>query len=133
MKRIIKHYVVNTFALYIASEIAEGLVFSGGLQTMFLTGGGLTLITIFAKPIINLLLLPLNMISFGLFSWVSSAIALYLVTLIITDFKIVKFAYAGWSSNLFSIPPIDLKGVLAFIAFSFIISFVSSFMYWLTK
>jgi uncharacterized membrane protein YvlD (DUF360 family) len=109
------------------------LVFSKGIQTIFLTGGGLTLVTMFAKPVINLLLLPLNLISFGLFSWVSSAIALYLVTLIVSDFKILKFTYAGYSTDFFSIPSLDFKGILAFIAFSFIISFISSFMYWLTK
>jgi len=133
MKRILRHYLVNTLALYIASVAISGLVFEKGFETVFTAGAGLTAISIFVRPIINLLLLPINLVTFGLFRWVTSTIALYLVTLVIPGFSIAGFAFAGFVSKWFDLPAIDVSSVLAFVAFSFVISLISSLMYWLIK
>lgn len=131
MKKILRHYVVNTFILYIVSQIASGLHFENGLETIVITGAGLTVASLLAKPIINLLLLPINLITFNLFKWVSSAIALYLVTLVIPGFKITGFVFAGLSSQWLDLPAISLSGFIAYVAFSFIFSILASFIYWL--
>lgn len=133
MKRILRHYLVNTLALYIASVAISGLVFEKGFETVFLAGAGLTAISIFVRPIINLLLLPINLVTFGLFRWVTSTIALYLVTLVIPGFTISGFQFAGLTSKWFDLPTMDVSGVLSYVAFSFVISLISSLMYWLIK
>jgi uncharacterized membrane protein YvlD (DUF360 family) len=131
MKKILRHYVVNTFILYFVSLIASGLHFENGLETIVIAGAGLTVASLLAKPVINLLLLPINLITFNLFKWVSSAIALYLVTLVVPGFKIVGFMFAGLSTQWLDLPAINLSGFLAYVAFSFIFSFFASFVYWL--
>lgn len=133
MKTIIRHYVLETVTLYLASQMASGIVFEGGLKTLFLAGVGLTLATLIVRPLINILILPINLITFGLFKWVSSAVALYLVTLVIPGFKIVQFSYAGLSTKWIDIPGFSFEGMLAFVAFSFLISFIASFLHWLIK
>lgn len=133
MKRIIRHYLIDTATLFAVSQIAAGITFGKGTETLLQAGVGLTLISLFAKPIINLLLLPLNLVTFGFFRWLSSAIVLYLVTLIIADFKITFFHFSGLVSKWIDIPVIDFKGIIAFIAFSFLISILTSFFYWLVK
>ncbi len=133
MKTILRHYLVDTVALYLASTFVGGIYFANGISTLLLAGIALTIATLLIKPIINVLLLPINLITFGLFKWASSVIALYLVTLVINGFKITHFAYAGLSTKWLDIPSFTLNGFLAFIAFSLIISFISSFMYWLLK
>lgn len=133
MKRLLRHFVINTFSLWTASKIAEGMVFSEGLRTLFIAGLALTVMSLFAKPIINLLLLPLNLVTFGLFRWVASAFVLYLVTLLIKDFKIVSFYYPGFTSKWIDIPQVSFQGTLSFIGFAFIISVIVSFIHWLIK
>jgi len=113
--------------------VVTGLIFSDGLNTVILTGIALAVTSLIIKPIINLLLLPLNLITFGLFRWVSYAVTLYIVTLIVPGFEITNFVFAGYPSYWITIPPITLTGVLAFIAFSFIISIFSSLFDWLLK
>ena len=125
--------MIATFSLWTVSSIAEGIVFEKSPETLFLAGAGLTVALLVGRPIINLLLLPINMVTFGLFRWVSSAIALYLVTLVVPGFKIAGFHYSGFTSVWFDIPEINFKGVLAFIAFSFLLSIITSFIYWLRK
>ncbi len=131
MKKILRHYVVNTYILFIVSKFASGLIFEYGIQTLLLAGVGLTVASLLAKPIINLLLLPINLITFNLFKWVSSAVALYLVTLVVPGFKIVGFSFPGLSSQWLDLPAINLGGFLAYVAYSFIFSLLASFIYWL--
>lgn len=91
------------------------------------------LITMVIKPILNILLLPFNLVTFGLFKWVSFAITFYLVTLIVPGFKLSNFVFAGYNSYWLSLPPLSLTGVMAFLAFAFLISFFSSLVYWIFK
>lgn len=133
MKRVLRHYVIDTFSLWVISQVAEGLIFEDGIYTLLIAGVGITIASILAKPIINLLLLPLNLVTFGLFRWVSSAIIIYLVSLVIPGFKVIGFQYSGFSSRWVDIPPLDFQGFIAFISFSFILSVLTSFIYWLVK
>jgi uncharacterized membrane protein YvlD (DUF360 family) len=133
MKKIFRHFAIDTLTLYTVSLFTTGLVFEKGLTTILLAGAGLTVASLLARPVINLLLLPINLITFNLFKWVSSAIALYLVTLVVPGFKIIHFYFAGMTSSLFSIPPFSLGGILSYAAFAFIISFITSSIYWIVK
>jgi putative membrane protein len=133
MRTILKHFIIDTVTLYIISQAVAGIVFTEGLYTLFLTGFVLTLATKIVKPVINILLLPLNLVTLGLFKWVTYAITLYLVTLVVPGFKLGQFVFAGFNSYWFSIPPISLAGVLAFLAFSFAISTISSLLCWIFK
>ena len=133
MKRILRHYVIETVSLYLVSRISSGMVFERGIESMLLVGLGITIAHLVVKPIINILILPLNLVTFGLFKWVSSAITLYIVTLIVPGFKIVGFNFLGYSSVWFDLPPFSLTGLFAFVAFSFLLSFLTTFIYWLVK
>lgn len=133
MKKLLRHFVIYSIALYLASQLAHGMVFSNGIISLLITGGVLALSSLLVRPIINLFLLPINLISFGLFRWVASAVTLYLVTLLVSDFKITGFAFNGFESYWFFIPAVNLSGVLAYIAYSFVISFIASFIFWLVR
>ncbi len=133
MKKLLRHYIIDTVSLYLVSLTASGLIFGQGHDTLLIAGLGLMAVSIFAKPVINILLLPLNMVTFGLFRWVSSAIAIYLVELLISDFSIGVFNYSGYTSKWFDIPALSFEGFWAYIALSFLLSFYSSTMHWITK
>jgi putative membrane protein len=133
MRRILRHYLLDTFSLYLVSQIASGMVFEKSYETLLLAGVGLTVATLLAKPVINLLLLPINLITFGLFKWVSSAMALYLVTIIIPGFRISQFYLAGFSTKFFDMPTLDFQGALSYVAFSFFLSLLTSIFYWVFK
>ncbi len=133
MKRIIRAYFIAVLSLYLVDQISQGMVFEKGVETFLLAGLGLAVALLFARPVINILLLPINLVTFGLFRWVSSAIALYLVTLVVPGFNITKFYFAGLSSPWIDIPQINLKGFVAYVAFAFILSLVTSFIYWVRK
>ena len=129
MKKLLRHFVIDTAVLYFVSQFVKGLNFDGGVATIFLTGAVLAVVTMLIKPLINILLLPLNLITFGLFKWIAHALSLYIVTLVVSEFTISAFNFSGVESYWFSIPAIYFTGVFAIIAFSFLISFLSSALY----
>jgi putative membrane protein len=133
MKRLIRHYAVDTFSLYFVTTVASGIILEKGIETLLLAGLGLMAGSLLAKPVINILLLPLNLVTFGLFRWVASAIILYLVTLVVPGFKITGFHFLGFSSPWIDIPAISFSGVLAYIGFAFLLSLITSFIYWIVK
>ena len=133
MRSILKHFLVNSATLYLISLAVSGIVFENGITTIFLTGVALSIAALVIRPVINLLLLPINLITFGLFRWVGFAIALYVVTLAIPSFKLLNFGFAGYSSYWFAIPAISITGIFAFIVFSFLISLISSVIGWALK
>jgi putative membrane protein len=133
MRSLIKHFLIDTVTLYLISQAVLGITFTEGFYTLFLAGFVLMLATLVVRPVINVLLLPINLITFGLFKWVTYAVTLYLVTLVVPGFHLADFVFKGLSSYWFSIPGLSLSGLLAFIAFSFVISTVSSALYWIFK
>jgi len=133
MKNIFKHYVIDTVSLYLISQAVSGIVFENGIKSLLLAGLGIVLTSFLVKPIINLLLLPINLLTFGFFRWISSAVTLYIVTLIIPGFKIHNFFFSGFTSPWIDIPSLTFIQPLSFIAFSFLITFITSIIYWLIK
>ncbi len=133
MRRALKFFIESSVSLYLVSLLASGLVFEKGLTTIMITGVALAVATLIIKPVINILLLPLNLITFGLFRWVGYAVALYVVTLIVPGFKIMDFVFKGLNTYWLAIPSVTLHGILAYIVFSFIISITSSILDWLLK
>ena len=134
MKALIRSFIVETIVLYLVAQVTVGLNFSNGLNGILIAGIALTLASFLVKPIVNILLLPINLVTFGLFKWLANAVTLYLVDLVVSDFWITNFSFAGSTNEWFTIPAFQTPNVLvAYIVFSFIIFFTSSIIYWFIK
>ncbi len=133
MKKILRHFIIDTYCLYLISNSISGIYFNSGFTTLLAAGAAITIVSLVAKPVINILLLPINLLTFGLFRFLGSSVVLYLTTLLVKSFEIRCFDFPGLSSIWFDIPKIYLTGLGAYVAFSFILSFLSSLIYWLIK
>ena len=132
MKRIVRIFIVEALVLYFVSQITTGLFFEKGTVSLLVTAAGLTIASMFIRPVINLLLLPLNLLTFGFFRFLTNAITLFLVDLVVSQFKVGQFFFKGYPGQLIVLPSIRLpEGPLSYLGFSFLISFVSTFIYWL--
>lgn len=69
-RKLILQIIAGTVGIWLAQELIAGVVFTGSIKTLVLVGLILGLINFFIKPILNLITLPLRVISFGLFSLV---------------------------------------------------------------
>ncbi len=133
MKSILRNTVFNAIALFILSQILSGVKVSGGIQTLLLSGFILSILFIVLKPILNLFSLPLNMITLGLFSFLTNAILLYLLTIIVPNVSISQFTFNGFSFAGFVIPVMHFSTFWAFIISAALLALVINFFHWLIK
>src|SRR3989344_2694889 len=99
MRLILKRFAINIVALYLITQWFSGLSVADGWEGLVVAGVGLTLVNFLARPVINLLLLPINLITFGFFRWVSAAFTLYLTTLLVPGFSVAGFYFAGLTTK----------------------------------
>ncbi len=133
MKRVLRIFIIQSVTLYIVSQIAQGMEFEKGFQSLILTGLALTVASFLVKPIVNLLLIPINLLTFNLFRFVGNAITLYLIDLVLPEFKISAFHFAGMNSNFLFLPEIVIIFPISYLAFSLLISVVSGILHWLVR
>lgn len=102
MKNIIIRAILFTAAVYIASQIVSGISFTGW-QALILAGALLAVLHSVIKPIIKIITLPINIITFGLFALVINAAFFWFVGNIIPDFTVLTFVAAFWGGLVVSV------------------------------
>ena len=91
MKSFIRSLVITAVSLYAVSLIIPGVSFQNGLRGLAITVIILTLINRLIKPLVSLLLLPINLLTLGAFRWLTNVAVFYLVSFFSPDFTITGF------------------------------------------
>jgi len=133
LKNYLRLFLINFLALWLLGCFMLGIEFLNGYQTIALTALVLTVLSTLVKPLIKILLIPVNLLTLGAFRWLVNVITLWLVTLIVPQFKIGSFVFQGLDWNGFMIPSFFIAKFWVFVLASFFISLVTSFVLWLTK
>lgn len=133
MKSFVRGILVNFLALFFISQTIGGIVYSQQIIILFWASLYLSIFNLIIKPLLNLLLMPINLLTLGAFRWVINVIVLFLVTLFVNDFQIVAINFSGTSFGGFVIPSISLTFFWSLILISFIVETVSSIINWFLK
>jgi len=129
MKKIIRNLVFYTLALYLVSMLIPGFNVKSDLRGLLLCGVTFALVFSLINPILKLLLLPLNLLTLGLFSFLSQVFTVYIYMWIFPEYiKIVAWNFGGWTVPFLglSIPSGTVSEFLTVTVSTFIISFVVS-------
>lgn len=132
MKRILRYFLINLASLWITTLIIPGLTYTGGVKSLIIGGMAFMAINLVLVPLLKVLLLPLNLLTLGLFAWITNVLALYALTSVISDFQLVPFNFAGANFNGFIVPAYELSPFLVAVAASFLIGLITHFLQWLT-
>lgn len=81
---ILYSLLVNGLALFLASRVLDGLIFTGGIPTYLIVGAIVGALNIVAKPILKILSFPLIFLTGGLFLIVINALILYFAQHLLT-------------------------------------------------
>lgn len=133
MKGLIRNTTVNSLSLYFLALGLDGVKIEGGAFIYILGGLILSIMLVTIKPILNLISLPLNLITLGLFSFFINAIILYLLTVFLPNISITSFTFNGFSFAGFIVPKIYFNTLMAFVASASILSIIHSYFDWLLK
>jgi putative membrane protein len=112
--------LINAIALIAAVRIVPNVTFAGDLPQLLLLAVIFGLVNAFVRPIVKLLSLPLNMLTFGLVGFVINA-GMVMLAAAISDNLDLGFALAGWPPG-----PIGLDVLVAALLVSIVLSVVSA-------
>ena len=133
MKGLIRNTVINGISLAVLNQVIPGVTVLGGFKTFVIAGFILSLLLLIIKPILNILSLPLNMVTLGLFSFFTNSIILYLLTVFVTDISVSKFTFNGFTFAGFIVPVMNFNTFYAFILTAATLSIIIAFFDWLIK
>lgn len=133
MKALLRKTLLNSLSLWLTSLFLVGFKFGEEIVTLLLAGFVLLLIQKIIKPILQILTLPFNLLTFGLFSWLINVATLYLLTFFVPQIRITAFTFQGANLAGFVIPRMELNLVGAFIATAFVLTLIQKFLDWVTS
>ena len=108
--KIILHWILISIAVLATTFIVGGISVEP-LWVALIVGACLTLFNMFIKPIINVLTLPINIITLGLFSLVINGLLFWYLGRFISGFTVTTFTAAFVGALLVSVLNWILKKV----------------------
>lgn len=131
MKGFLRSIFISLLTIYITDLIFIGFTLANSLQVLITAAIVLTLLNKLVRPIIKLLLLPINLITLGLFRWVVSVLTLVLLQILVVGIDIKAFFFPGLEYNGFIIPSFAVSLLASYILTSIILRAVSSSIRWI--
>lgn len=93
MVSILANWLLSAITIFLIASYVPGFSvnsFTTALVVAFILG----IVNAFLKPIIQILTLPINILTFGLFTFVINAVLIWLVAYIVPGFEIAGFVPA---------------------------------------
>lgn len=129
MKYLLRMFLFHSFSLWFVSQILPALIIDGGWQILLLAGFVLSLLMMVVAPILKILFIPINLLTFGLLSWGINVIVLYLLTLFVSGVQVVAWTFPGASFAGFIMPKIAFSSFVSFILVSLSISMLANLLH----
>ena len=129
MKNIARIIFVNFFALCLISVVLTIFDYANSLKILFYAAIALSLINWLVRPVLNIIFLPLNLITLGTFRWIVNIIVLILISLIVVEFQIKAFTFPGLTFQGFVIPVIKFSSFWTYLLAAFLLNVVSDIIY----
>jgi putative membrane protein len=118
MIRILFKWIALTTAVMVASYLIDGINIEG-ITSAFTAGAVLGVLNLFLRPIALVLTLPVNILTFGLFTFIINAFMLIITSKLMTGFNVEGFSAAligslvisavSWAVNTLAFEKIPVK------------------------
>jgi putative membrane protein len=132
LRLLLRTVSINLLSIYIVTQVLGGvIVYYGGYKTLLYAAFAITIVNLFVRPVVNLLLLPVHLVTLGVFRWVANIVTLYVVTWIIKDLQIQQYYFSGASLGILNIPPINFSAFGSFVVVTMALTIIFHLLYWL--
>ena len=134
MRALARSLVFSALALYFTDMLIGGFAYNGiRLKTFYLVTLAIAILDLFAKPILDLVSLPVKGGSFLFLNTALLLITFYVLSISIPDFEIVETTLPSLRILGFMLPSKDLTLFWSAVVSAFVISVQIQFLKWLGK
>ncbi len=130
--QFIRNWFRNLIVLLALDRLYPGFSIPSLFSTQILSAFVLTSIITFFQPILKMIVLPVNIITFGMFTWLLEALILLMLTLIIDNVSFHPFTYQAFTFLGVNIPGGQLNIILSIFFGSVLFKFLVSLVKYLT-
>lgn len=133
MKKILRRFLISLGALWITSQTFPALAIKGGIEGFVISALAFMAVDLILVPLLKVLFLPLNLLTLGVFSWLSNVVALYFLVSALPFLKILPYYFAGADLGVLILPATELTAFYSVLVASFLIGSIIHLMNWLSK
>lgn len=133
MRSILRSVAVNTASLFALTYLMPSVTISGGIRTTLTVAAVISALNLFVKPILELVFLPVNLLTLGAFRWVSAVAILWITTMVTDGLTVQPFHFPGYVAFGVVLPSIPLSLFATYVFAAFLFSFSSSFVGWIFR
>ena len=101
-------WIVLTLIVVFAAWVIPGIEVDGYLSAL-IVAAVIALINVSLRPVLNLITLPINILTLGLFTLVINALLLMFVSYLVPGFEVEGFWAAFWGALLMSILSVGIS------------------------
>ncbi len=130
MRFLLRPLFIYLVALAFLARILPFLHLAGQ-NSLILAALALFLLNVILKPFIKILLLPINIVTLGLFSWLVHVAVIFLASLAVPGFSLTPAQFPAVRVGIYLIPPIHLSIIWTYLLFAFLLSLTVGFFDWL--
>lgn len=134
LRLLLRTIAINAASVYIAAQILSGIItYVGGYQTILMAALIIAVVNLFVRPVVNLLLLPIHLVTLGVFRWIANLVTLYIVTWLVPNLQVHAFTFPGVNLHYLIIPQTSFSPFGAFVVATITLTFSFHFMYWILQ
>lgn len=125
MRSLIVRVLGTALSFYITACLVKGFQLDATWVSYITASAIFVILNWLILPLVKLLLLPINLLTLGLFRWVASVIVLYFFDLIYSGLAISSYYFSGFSTGWIAIPAgnVSLFWTLIFSSLSISLSY----------
>lgn len=127
MRKILKQSLLTIFALATSNLIWLNLFFATIPGDLIKVAFILALFELIIKPLVKILLLPINILTLGTIRIVINTLGLYLAVFLLDTFRVNPILIQSHSWQGFNIPTLSFTGFWTFLISSITINLIVSF------
>jgi len=133
MKHIVRVFLFNAFGIWLTSQMLPFFSIGTGWQAVLFAGAILSVLMLIVKPLLHILFIPINIMTFGLLSWCINVIVVYLLTLIEPSIRIIEWTFLGASYAGFVLPEMHFSYILSLICATLTLTFITNILHTLSE
>lgn len=133
MKFVLKKYFLTTSALFTLTQLIPAIVISNSWKGLFYAGFIFSLLFYIIRPILNLIMLPINLVTLNLSSWIVQIIIFYFWSVITNTVRISSWQFGGFNLGAITLSSFNLVKWQVIIVGAIVYIFINKFLEWVFK
>lgn len=129
MRHYLKQLIIAAIAFYSAYTLIPTVSIGEDPKNILIVIGGILLVSLVIHPIFSIILLPINLLTFGLVTFILNVALIFALIQFLPTFSIAPYDFPGANIGGFIIPAAGLNQITTILAAAIIITIVQKILH----